>query len=240
MLCCQPNIRDTHKLSDDSDQSQWYPPDIFRGKKVPGNSPECANHKREQLLLLRCIFLWFAQPGLGSAVFSPAPPSRCSYPRISQRLSGSIHDRSGAQVWNQGDFSPNTCQSRWPYQLYFAHSTLLVVVNAHTTSYIVSNAFWEILCHVFVFTFLCRLSAAIDNMLYTFGSLPTQPAQWWISFSINRVLNKNCPYALLLRWTDHIPSVPFSKKPFQNHVKDSRSVAYWVSCETSQCKTFSF
>lgn len=125
-------------------------------------------------------------------------------------------------------------------QLHFAHSTLLTVVNAHTTSYIVSNAFWEILCHVFVFIFLCRLSAAIDNILYTFGSLHTQPAQWRINFSINRVLNKNCSYTLLFRCTYHIPSVPFSKKTFQNHVKDSRSAAYSVSCETAQCKTFSF
>lgn len=45
-----------------------------------------------QLELQPGTFIRFALSCFGIFVFSPAPPSRCSYPKVPQRLSESIHD----------------------------------------------------------------------------------------------------------------------------------------------------
>lgn len=55
----------------------------------------------------------------------PTPPSQCFYPKISQRLSGSIHDFSYAQVQYQGDCSPS------PYQPWSLFVSWLLVVSTY-------------------------------------------------------------------------------------------------------------
>lgn len=126
----------------------------LRMRNIPGNNLEYANLKKRDLELLLGIFFWFALRGLVASVFSP---SRCSYLKILQHLSRSVHGRSCAQVWYQGNCSLSAYQSRWSYPTWasLAHSRRLTVVNARTTSLhtlchtycIAHNIIWGLHCH---------------------------------------------------------------------------------------------
>lgn len=82
-----------------------YPQVVLRGRKIPGNSPKCSKQKRDNFSLVH--FSRSALSDIGTSVFSPAKTSRCSYPKVGQRLSESIQDGSCEQVWHQGDFFPS-------------------------------------------------------------------------------------------------------------------------------------
>lgn len=141
------------------------------------------SHRRKHKLKCFCLvyFSGFPCQMWHIRIFTP---SQYSYPKILQRLSGSIHGCYCAQVWSQNDFSPSICQSRCSYhtRASLAHSRLQTLFNAATsslrrrrhTSCTVHGIIWQLLCHGVV---CCYRKAAAENVSCIFISFPTQPVE---------------------------------------------------------------